>query len=158
MKAIYQYSFRRPWNLLKSALNWVVLMFVYTVESWTWQLGPRISLPFVSNPSKPYTALESVLTDLNKPHAWFIKVVLNGSIQLTFAYKLFVGLAFQSCLHYNNHAFSKNGDDTIQAIKDPARRFGQRESFSTHDILQVNELYKCHVTNLHEKMRDISYN
>ncbi|XP_020612009.1 zinc metalloproteinase nas-4-like isoform X3 [Orbicella faveolata] len=65
---------------------------------------------------------------------------------------------FDSCLHYNNHAFSKNGDDTIQAIKDPTRRFGQRESFSTHDILQVNELYKCHVTNLHEKMRDISYN
>lgn len=65
---------------------------------------------------------------------------------------------FDSCLHYNNHAFSKNGDDTLQSIHDPTRRFGQRKNFSKHDILQVNELYGCSVSNLHEKIQDIPYN
>jgi len=48
-----------------------------------------------------------------------------------------------SVLHYNNHAFSKNGEDTIRSIQEPERRFGQREGFSRRDVLQVNKLYKC---------------
>lgn len=88
---------------------------------------------------------------------FFQKFVSNGRIQLTFAYKLFVGLSFQSCLHYNNRAFSKNGGDTIQSLQNPAREFGQRKSFSKHDILQVNEEYQCEVNNLHELMQDIPY-
>jgi len=64
---------------------------------------------------------------------------------------------FDSCLHYNNRAFSKNGGFTIQSIQDPAREFGQRKSFSKHDILQVNEEYQCEVNNLHKLMQDIPY-
>lgn len=64
---------------------------------------------------------------------------------------------YDSCLHYNNHAFSKNVNDTIQSISEPDRRFGQRVTFSEHDILQINELYNCEVADLHDKMQDIPY-
>lgn len=64
---------------------------------------------------------------------------------------------YDSCLHYNNHAFSKDDHDTIQSKQDPERRFGQRDSFSTHDILQINQLYNCQVENLDQKMEDIHY-
>nr|QNH72412.1 toxin candidate TRINITY_DN1936_c0_g1_i1 [Isarachnanthus nocturnus] len=50
---------------------------------------------------------------------------------------------FDSVLHYNNHAFSKNGEDTIRSLRQPDRRFGQREGFSRRDLVQVNRLYKC---------------
>lgn len=64
---------------------------------------------------------------------------------------------YDSCLHYNNHAFSKNSKDTIRSISQPYRRFGQRVSFSAHDILQINELYGCDVPNLRQKLQDIPY-
>lgn len=64
---------------------------------------------------------------------------------------------YDSCLHYNNHAFSKNFDDTIQSLSDPERRFGQRDFFSTHDILQINDLYGCQVSDLSKKLEDVSY-
>ncbi|XP_078370120.1 zinc metalloproteinase nas-4-like isoform X2 [Oculina patagonica] len=64
---------------------------------------------------------------------------------------------YDSCLHYNNHAFSKNDGDTIQSIKDPDRRFGQREFFSKHDILQINQEYGCEVDHLHDQLQDVTY-
>lgn len=64
---------------------------------------------------------------------------------------------FQSCLHYNNQAFSKNLEDTIESRTDPSRRFGQRENFSLHDVQQINQLYNCKVNDLDTKMEDIRY-
>lgn len=73
-------------------------------------------------------------------------------------YNFFVSFClFQSVLQYNNHAFSKDDHDTIESREDPGRRFGQRESFSKHDVIQINELYGCHVDNLHQLVQDISY-
>lgn len=64
---------------------------------------------------------------------------------------------YDSCLHYNNHAFSQNDQDTIESIKDPSRRFGQREFFSKHDIEQINELYNCDVPHISEKLEDVTW-
>ncbi|XP_028405518.1 zinc metalloproteinase nas-1-like [Dendronephthya gigantea] len=50
---------------------------------------------------------------------------------------------FNSILHYDNKAFSKNGQDTIQALKDPARRFGHAKHLSNGDIRSIRKLYKC---------------
>lgn len=64
---------------------------------------------------------------------------------------------YDSCLHYNNQAFSKNFEDTIESRTDPSRRFGQRENFSLHDVQQINQLYNCKVNDLDTKMEDIRY-
>ena len=50
---------------------------------------------------------------------------------------------FDSILHYDNKAFSKNGRDTIQALNDSNRRFGHAKSLSSGDVKQIRELYKC---------------
>lgn len=65
---------------------------------------------------------------------------------------------YDSVLHYNNHAFSKDYRDTIESRDNPDRRFGQRESFSKHDIKQINELYGCDVENLKMLLQDVPYN
>lgn len=62
---------------------------------------------------------------------------------------------YDSVMHYHNKAFSKNGDDTLQAIEDPSRRFGQRVGFSKTDIRQVNKLYPCDKEE--HAMDDIAY-
>ena len=50
---------------------------------------------------------------------------------------------FDSILHYDNKAFSKNGQDTIQALNDSNRRFGHAKSLSSGDVRQIRKLYKC---------------
>jgi len=50
---------------------------------------------------------------------------------------------YGSVMHYSNHAFSKNGKDTIVAKVDPSLRFGQRIQFTTLDIESINRLYNC---------------
>lgn len=50
---------------------------------------------------------------------------------------------FASIMMYPNKAFSKNGNDTIDAIGDRELRFGQRERFSIGDVREINELYNC---------------
>lgn len=62
---------------------------------------------------------------------------------------------YDSVMHYHNKAFSRNGDDTLQAIDNPTRRFGQRVGFSKTDIRQVNKLYPCHKDE--DIMDDIAY-
>lgn len=62
---------------------------------------------------------------------------------------------FDSVMHYHNKAFSKNGEDTIESLEDPSRRFGQRVGFSKTDIRQVNKLYPCHKDE--NQMDDIAY-
>ncbi|XP_048582923.1 zonadhesin isoform X2 [Nematostella vectensis] len=50
---------------------------------------------------------------------------------------------YDSLMHYGKSSFSKNGKPTIQVIGDPSRRLGQRDSFSSADILELNALYDC---------------
>lgn len=50
---------------------------------------------------------------------------------------------FNSLLHYNNKAFSKNGQDTIQSLRNPNLRFGNAKNLSPGDIKRIRKLYKC---------------
>ena len=46
-------------------------------------------------------------------------------------------------MHYDNQAFSKNGENTLQAISDPDRRLGNMDDFSAIDIKQLLKHYPC---------------
>ena len=50
---------------------------------------------------------------------------------------------FDSLMHYDNRAFSKNGDNTLQAITDPNRPLGNMDDFSAIDIKQLLKDYPC---------------
>lgn len=50
---------------------------------------------------------------------------------------------FDSLMHYDNQAFSKNGENTLQAISDPDRRLGNMDDFSAIDIKQLLKHYPC---------------
>lgn len=50
---------------------------------------------------------------------------------------------FDSLMHYENHAFSKNGDNTLQSISDPNRSLGNMDDFSAIDIKQLLKDYPC---------------
>lgn len=50
---------------------------------------------------------------------------------------------FDSLMHYDNQAFSKNGDNTLQSISDPNRPLGNMDDFSRIDIKQLLKYYPC---------------
>lgn len=50
---------------------------------------------------------------------------------------------FDSLMHYDNRAFSKNGDDTLQSLSDPGRPLGNMDHFSAIDIKQLLKDYPC---------------
>ena len=50
---------------------------------------------------------------------------------------------FDSLMHYDNQAFSKNGDNTLQSISDPNRPLGNMDDFSVIDIKQLLRYYPC---------------
>ena len=50
---------------------------------------------------------------------------------------------FDSLMHYDNQAFSKNGDNTLQPISDPNRPLGNMDDFSAIDIKQLLKDYPC---------------
>ena len=50
---------------------------------------------------------------------------------------------FDSLMHYDNQAFSKNGDNTLQSISDPNRPLGNMDDFSVIDIKQLLKYYPC---------------
>jgi hypothetical protein len=51
---------------------------------------------------------------------------------------------FNSILHYNGKAFSKNGKPTIKKIGAGSfAAMGQRNGFSNDDIIAINKLYSC---------------
>ncbi|XP_035507880.1 high choriolytic enzyme 1-like [Morone saxatilis] len=50
---------------------------------------------------------------------------------------------FNSVMHYNKFAFSKNGQPTIVAKSNPSLNFGQATDMSVNDIARVNRLYQC---------------
>ena len=50
---------------------------------------------------------------------------------------------FDSLMHYDNQAFSKNGENTLQSISDPNRPLGNMDDFSVIDIKQLLKYYPC---------------
>ncbi|CAB3998734.1 zinc metallo ase nas-4-like, partial [Paramuricea clavata] len=48
-----------------------------------------------------------------------------------------------SIMHYDNKAFSSNGQDTMQSRRNPYLRFGKLRSLSRVDIKQLTKLYSC---------------
>ena len=48
-----------------------------------------------------------------------------------------------SIMHYDNKAFSGNGQDTMQSKTNPYLRFGKVRSLSVVDIKQLMKLYSC---------------
>lgn len=50
---------------------------------------------------------------------------------------------FHSIMHYSNKYFSKNGQNTMEALIDPGMRLGQSEGFSALDVVRINMLYSC---------------
>uniref|UniRef100_A0AAY5KMH6 Metalloendopeptidase n=2 Tax=Esox lucius TaxID=8010 RepID=A0AAY5KMH6_ESOLU len=50
---------------------------------------------------------------------------------------------YGSVMHYDNTAFSINGQDTITPIPYPNVPIGQRVGLSSTDILKINRLYNC---------------
>lgn len=50
---------------------------------------------------------------------------------------------YGSVMHYNLNAFSKNGEQTMTALKPTSEKIGQREAFSKKDIAKINKMYKC---------------
>lgn len=49
---------------------------------------------------------------------------------------------YESIMHYGRKAFSKNGEDTMQAINDPKMELGQRKGFTKKDIRKLNKMYE----------------
>ena len=50
---------------------------------------------------------------------------------------------FHSIMHYSNKYFSKNGQNTMEALIDPGMRLGQSKGFSALDVVRINMLYRC---------------
>nr|QNH72417.1 toxin candidate TRINITY_DN33735_c0_g1_i1 [Pachycerianthus maua] len=50
---------------------------------------------------------------------------------------------YDSLLHYNKKAYSKNNEDTIQAINNPDRKLGSFDKFSKTDLEKLNLVYPC---------------
>jgi len=49
-------------------------------------------------------------------------------------------------MHYSNHAFSNDGEETLISKADPTLKFGQRIQLTQLDIQQINRLYPCEKT------------
>ncbi|XP_010773344.1 high choriolytic enzyme 1-like, partial [Notothenia coriiceps] len=50
---------------------------------------------------------------------------------------------FNSVMHYGKYAFSKNGQPTMLAKRNPSLNFGNAHTMSNIDIALVNKLYQC---------------
>ncbi|EDO47591.1 predicted protein, partial [Nematostella vectensis] len=50
---------------------------------------------------------------------------------------------FRSIMHYRKTEFSKNGQNTIEAVQNPDMELGSVNSLSAVDIMQINRLYNC---------------
>jgi NADH/NAD ratio-sensing transcriptional regulator Rex len=54
------------------------------------------------------------------------------------------GYDYESIMHYDRTAFTKNGKPTIVAIGDENKKFGTANyRLSTKDIIEINALYDC---------------
>ena len=50
---------------------------------------------------------------------------------------------FESLMHYDNLAFSKNGENTLQSLSDPDKTLGNVDDFSEIDVKQLLKDYPC---------------
>ena len=50
---------------------------------------------------------------------------------------------FDSLMHYDNQAFSKNGQNTLESLADPNRSLGNMDDFRKIDIKQLLKSYPC---------------
>lgn len=51
---------------------------------------------------------------------------------------------YDSIMHYNRNAFSRNGRDTITALNSAnTNRIGQRNHLSSGDIIRIRNMYNC---------------
>ena len=54
---------------------------------------------------------------------------------------------YESIMHYDRRAFTKNGSPTIVNIYNEAMEFGNKEKrLSKRDIIEINTLYDCHTS------------
>lgn len=75
----------------------------------------------------------------------FMKYPFNRADTLDIPYN------YYSVMHYSNHAFSKNDEDTLVSKFDPTLKFGQRKMLTHLDVKQINTLYRC---NKRKRVRD----
>lgn len=55
-----------------------------------------------------------------------------------------VSYDYQSVMHYDRRAFTKNGQPTIVAVGNENMEFGTPDDlFSTRDVVEINALYDC---------------
>lgn len=50
---------------------------------------------------------------------------------------------YNSVMHYNGRAFTKNGEPTIIPLRETEAVIGQRKQMSELDIEKINKMYKC---------------
>ncbi|KRZ11556.1 Zinc metalloproteinase nas-4 [Trichinella zimbabwensis] len=53
---------------------------------------------------------------------------------------------YDSIMHYEKEAFSRNGRATLIPLKSGSEQMGQRDGLSGKDILKINKLYACNLT------------
>ncbi|KRZ79562.1 Zinc metalloproteinase nas-4 [Trichinella papuae] len=53
---------------------------------------------------------------------------------------------YDSIMHYEKEAFSRNGRATLIPLKTGSEQMGQRDGLSAKDILKINKLYACNLT------------
>ena len=46
-------------------------------------------------------------------------------------------------MHYDKKFWSKNGENTVEALIDPEMPLGQSAGFSALDVVRINMLYNC---------------
>nr|QNH72400.1 toxin candidate TRINITY_DN17053_c0_g1_i1 [Ceriantheomorphe brasiliensis] len=65
---------------------------------------------------------------------------------------------YDSILHYNKKAYSKNNENTIESIKNPERQLGSFDRFSSLDMIKLEKVYcvKAHAPK--EECRDLKPN
>ncbi|XP_028416456.1 zinc metalloproteinase nas-6-like [Dendronephthya gigantea] len=65
---------------------------------------------------------------------------------------------FNSIMHYDNKAFTKNGGDTIRSLTKPKMRLGQLRRLTKIDVSQINKLYRCKERKAEAKCFDFKRN
>ena len=51
---------------------------------------------------------------------------------------------YESVMHFGNVTFSKNGEQTMEALDDEFKeKIGQRRALSEGDVRRINRMYEC---------------
>ncbi|XP_036324697.1 zinc metalloproteinase nas-8 [Rhagoletis pomonella] len=84
-----------------------------------------------------------ILSENIKPH--MLENFAKGSARKQ--YDFGVPYDYASVMHYSKKSFSKNGQPTIEALKQTkeAQLMGQRIGFSVSDLAKLNAMYNCRI-------------